>query len=547
MTHDAEAFRRTFLDSPVGMAILDADGRLDAVNPSLAALLGSTAEALLGRALADLTHPDDRPQHRQVVSHLAHGTHDRVQLQQRCVHATGDVLWTRATLSRLPGSPWRAVVHVEDLTEVRRAHALVEHHSYYDRLTGLANRTLLLERLRVSLEKAATSTACLFVDLDHFKVVNDSLGHEAGDRLLTEVARRIQAAVRPGDTVARLGGDEFVVALADVSEEGAAALLSQLVEAVRQPAVVADHEVVPTVSAGLAFGQPGVTAETLVRDADIAMSRAKTSGRDRIAVFSADLRDEAMVRLSIESELRVALREGHLEVHYQPVVDMATRRPIAYEALVRWRHPERGLLLPAEFIEVCEEANLVIPLGEFVLHEACRFIAARPGFTGKVLVNVSTRQIGPADLSGVVTRAIETHGIDPARLALEITESGMLVATQTAVADLRGLTDMGIALLLDDFGTGYSALSSVLRSPVSGLKLAREFTLRLGDKSTGDRISTAVASLVDSLEMDGIIEGVETEAQYRQALAHGWRLAQGYLFGHPQPEHLIPGARGATP
>nr|WP_284327294.1 sensor domain-containing diguanylate cyclase [Demequina litorisediminis] len=302
MTHDAEAFRRTFLDSPVGMAILDADGRLDAVNPSLAALLGSTAEALLGRALADLTHPDDRPQHRQVVSRLAHGTHDRVQLQQRCVHATGDVLWTRATLSRLPGSPWRAVVHVEDLTEVRRAHALVEHHSYYDRLTGLANRTLLLERLRVSLEKAATSTACLFVDLDHFKVVNDSLGHEAGDRLLTEVARRIQAAVRPGDTVARLGGDEFVVALADVSEEGAAALLSQLVEAVRQPAVVADHEVVPTVSAGLAFGQPGVTAETLVRDADIAMSRAKTSGRDRIAVFSADLRDEAMVRLSIESE-----------------------------------------------------------------------------------------------------------------------------------------------------------------------------------------------------------------------------------------------------
>ncbi|GMA34224.1 hypothetical protein GCM10025876_04280 [Demequina litorisediminis] len=243
----------------------------------------------------------------------------------------------------------------------------------------------------------------------------------------------------------------------------------------------------------------------------------------------------------------MALREGHLEVHYQPVVDMATRRPIAYEALVRWRHPERGLLLPAEFIEVCEEANLVIPLGEFVLHEACRFIAARPGFTGKVLVNVSTRQIGPADLSGVVTRAIEAHGIDPARLALEITESGMLVATQTAVADLRGLTDMGIALLLDDFGTGYSALSSVLRSPVSGLKLAREFTLRLGDKSTGDRISTAVASLVDSLEMDGIIEGVETEAQYRQALAHGWRLAQGYLFGHPQPEHLIPGARGATP
>lgn len=546
MNHDAEAFAGTFRDSPIGMAVLDAGGRLVDANPALTALMGRASAVLAGAGISGAIHPDDRDQFRQVVAHVARGTSERVQVQVRGLHASGDVLWTRTTFTRMPGTAGHVVAYVEDLTEVRRARDLVEHHSNYDLLTGLANRTLLIDRLTVALQRSAASTACVFLDLDHFKVVNDSLGHEAGDLLLVEIARRIQETVRPGDIVARLGGDEFVVILEDMDEEGATGTMNALISAVRAPVVIATHEVAPTVSAGVAVGSPRTTAETLVRDADIAMSRAKAAGRDRVEVFSEEFRDDAIVRLSIESELRVALREGQLEVHYQPVVDMSTRAAVAYEALVRWRHPQRGLLLPDAFIEVGEEANLIIPLGEFVLDEACRFIASRPSFSGKVFVNVSTRQIGLPDLTGVVTRAISRHGIAPDRLALEITESGMLVATQAALADLQGLADLGVDLLLDDFGTGYSALSSVLRSPVTGLKLAREFTLRLGDRSTGDRISTAVASLADSLGMHGIIEGVETEAQYRHALGQGWKLAQGFLFGHPTPSEQIPGAVGVT-
>jgi EAL domain-containing protein (putative c-di-GMP-specific phosphodiesterase class I) len=246
-----------------------------------------------------------------------------------------------------------------------------------------------------------------------------------------------------------------------------------------------------------------------------------------------------MTRLSIESELRTAIREGELVVYYQPVVDLETRETVAFEALVRWRHPQRGLLLPDEFIPISEDANLVIPLGAVVLHEACKFLAERPLYAGRVFVNVSTRQIGAADLTRVVKLALEATGAPASQLGLEITESGILMATASARADLKALVDMGIELILDDFGTGYSSLSSVLQNPVAGLKLAREFTLRLGDRGTGDRISTAIASLTRSLDMFGIIEGIETEAQYAIARRHGWPLGQGFLFGHALPPSEI--------
>jgi predicted signal transduction protein with EAL and GGDEF domain len=287
------------------------------------------------------------------------------------------------------------------------------------------------------------------------------------------------------------------------------------------------------------MASPGLSAESLVRNADSAMCVAKQGGRGRVEIFNETMGETALTKLSIESELRVAIREGELVVYYQPVVDLETQETVAFEALVRWQHPVRGLLLPDEFIPISEDANLVIPLGSVVLHEACRFLAARPHFTGRVFVNVSTRQIGAADLAQVVRSALETTGASPHQLGLEITESGMLLATASARADLKALTDLGVDLILDDFGTGYSALSSVLQNPVSGLKLAREFTLRLGDRGTGDRISTAVAALTRSLNMYGVIEGIETEAQFAIARRHGWQLAQGFLFGHAVPASEI--------
>ena len=537
-----DLFRLTFRDSPIGMAILDVGGRYVEVNAAFGRILGRPPEELAGRHFAEFTHPDDLPRDDELMARLAAGQLPFYQVHKRLLHREGDNIWVRVTVSDFSEDlhgEHHFVAQIEDITEIRRARDLLERRALYDHLTGLGNRTLLMERLEHALdthEPRAATLACIFLDVDHFKVVNDSLGHDAGDTLLVEIARRIQGAVRSADIVARLGGDEFVIVVEDVMGlEAANAVMHGIAAAVRQPFHIDSHELAPTVSAGLALAQPGITAESLVRNADMAMYAAKQAGRATVALFDEGMREIALTKLSIESELRAAIREGDLVVHYQPVVDLETGQIVAFEALVRWQHPVRGLLLPDEFIPISEDANLVIPLGSVVLHEACAFLAARPEFTGRVFVNVSTRQIGTADLTRVVRSALESSGASPHQLGLEITESGMLLATASARADLKSLTDMGIDLILDDFGTGYSALSSVLQNPVRGLKLAREFTLRLGDRGTGDRISTAMATLTRSLNMYGVIEGIETEAQFAIARRHGWQLGQGFLFGHAVP------------
>jgi len=547
MATGSDMFALTFRDSPIGMALLDSSGHYVEVNDAFGRILGRPADHFIGRHFGEYTHPDDLPRDIELMQQLYRDELPFYQVQKRFLHREGDTIWARVTVSDMPVDEdpkgHHYVAQVEDVTEIRRARDLLERRALYDHLSGLANRTLLMDRLERALEThepRAATVACIFLDVDHFKTVNDSLGHDAGDSLLVELARRVQGAVRTADTVARLGGDEFVVILEDVmSIESAAAVMHSITDAVRQPFTIGGHELAPTVSAGLAMATPGVTAESLIRNADMAMYSAKQAGRDRTELFDASMREMAMTRLSIESELRTAIRDGELVVHYQPVVDLETREIVAFEALVRWQHPQRGLLLPDEFISISEDANLVIPLGAFVLNEACTFLVERPHFAGRVFVNVSTRQIGTADLTRVVRDALATTGASASQLGLEITESGILMATGIARADLKALVDMGIELILDDFGTGYSSLSSVLQNPVAGLKLARDFTLRLGDKGTGDRISTAVAALTRSLDMFGIIEGIETEAQFAMARRHGWQLAQGFLFGHALPPSEI--------
>lgn len=543
----SDLFGLTFRDSPIGMVVLDPSGRYVAVNEAFARVLGRSVDELESRHFSEYTHPDDLPRDVELMNRLAAREVPFYQVHKRLLHRDGDTIWARVTVSDVvaddDGTDHHYVAQVEDITEIRRARDLLERRALYDHLTGLANRTLLIERLGQALEShepRAATVACVFLDVDHFKMVNDSLGHDAGDTLLVEIARRIQGAVRSADTVARLGGDEFVVIIEDVmGVDAAQAVLHGIATAVNQPFYMNGHELAPSVSGGLAMAAPGLSAESLVRNADLAMCVAKQGGRARVEVFNEAMQETALTKLSIESELRVAIREGELVVHYQPVVDLETQETVAFEALVRWQHPVRGLLLPDEFIPISEDANLVIPLGTVVLHEACEFLAARPHFTGRVFVNVSTRQIGTADLAQVVRSALQTTGVSPHQLGLEITESGMLLATASARADLKALTDLGVDLILDDFGTGYSALSSVLQNPVSGLKLAREFTLRLGDRGTGDRISTAMAALTRSLNMYGVIEGIETEAQFAIARRHGWQLAQGFLFGHAVPASEI--------
>lgn len=556
MMHDDRLFDSTFRDSPIGMALVDDAGTYVALNDAFARILGRDSAEVAGTHYSTYTHPDDLRRDREMMTAVASGSMPYYQAQKRLLHRNGDTIWTRVTVSDvaqdLDSERHTCVVQMEDVTEVRRTKELLQRRAQYDHLTGLPNRTLLVDTLARMLDKTlpTSSLAVLFVDIDHFKLINDSFGHEAGDQAIVEVAQRISGAVRPSDVVARLGGDEFVVVLDTiVSENAAQGLLAVITDAVQAPLEVADHTLRLTISTGIALADNGLTAETLVRRADLAMYAAKQAGRACSEVFRKDIHANALSRLSVEAELRTAITDGQLRVHYQPVVDLATREVVSFEALVRWQHPTRGLLLPQEFIDVCEAANLVIELGEIVLRDACMFIASHPEFTGKVFVNVSTRQIGAADLARVVSSVLRSTGVGADRIGLEITESGMLAATPAEQSDLERLAAMGIDLLIDDFGTGYSSLSSVLQNPVSGIKLAREFTLRLGDRSTGDRISTAIASLTTSLDMYGIIEGIETEAQYAIARSHGWAFGQGFLFGHAVPAadiviNAVLGAKG---
>ena len=545
MTYRGRLFEPIFDHSPIGMIVTDAAGLVIRVNRAFTHMSGRTEESLLGQPTMSLIHPDDVQNEQDAAQALTAGERDHYRIQNRLVHQSGDTLWTRATVTRVFDGEGTDlyVSQIEDLTEARRTKSMFEHRALHDHLTGLPNRTYLLSQLATTLEKAgaqASQLACLYIDIDHLTRVNDSLGHSAGDALLSEIARRIETSTRTGDTVARLGGDEFVVIAPDIpDEEAAEALMNVVCAAVRAPITVEGHEVVTTVSGGLAMGAPGMSAESLVRNADTAMSHAKQSGRNRIAVYTDSLRESALVSLSIEAELRTAIREGQLVVHYQPIVDLKTKKPVAYEALARWNHPNRGVLLPRDFLDALEEANLMVQLGALVLHDACNFIADHPDFTGQVFVNVSSKQIGGANLTRVVRTALESSGVQPSRLGLEITESGMLLATHMEQRDIASLAELGVDLIIDDFGTGYSSLSSVLQNPVAGIKLAREFTLRLGDDSAGDRISTAIANLADSLGVYGVIEGIETQAQHERARQHGWPYAQGFLYAYPAPAHEL--------
>jgi diguanylate cyclase (GGDEF)-like protein/PAS domain S-box-containing protein len=551
-----ERFRRTFQDAPIGMCLIDLDGRFQQVNSALTGMLGWSTDQLLATTSDALTHPEDRDGDREQRRALCAGEISSFQVDKRFLTAGADPLWTRLTMSLVhsrDGEPLHCVGQIEDVSQVRRAQAMLEHRALYDHLTGLANRSLLLDRLTRALGEhtgPGGRVAVVYMDLDHFKRINDSLGHDAGDRLLQEVARRMTASVRPCDLVARLGGDEFVLVLEQVDcVEEAGNVLQRVIDAVEQPVVVGEHDVVPSVSAGLTVADGGRTAEQVLRDADTALYVAKDRGRSRWEVYDDDYRLQALRRLSLESELRVAVTRDDFELHYQPIVDLGTGDVVAYEALVRWRHPERGLLLPAEFIDICEEIHLLPALGRWVLREACGFVARHPEFTGQVFVNVSPRQIGAADLSQVVQDVLRQTGVGAHRLGLEITETGVLRAAGSARADLERLAALGVTLVLDDFGTGYSALSSVLAAPITGLKLDRSFTARLGDAAAGDRISVAIAALVDSLDGYGVVEGIETEDVRLHAIAHGWTHGQGWLFGRPAPEQQIfpsAGARRAT-
>ncbi len=543
MTEVDLLFRATFHDSPIGMAVLDELGNYIDVNSAFCSIIEYERSEILGRNFGHFTHPDDLPRDIELLNQLAQADFPSYQTQKRYRTKSNDTVWVRVTVVtvRTEGAdmPPHFVVQVEDITEARNARALLESRAYYDALTGLATRALMLDRITKALAAHADRTdsvALVFVDIDHFKLVNDSLGHNAGDHLLAVTAQRLQSSVRRGDTVGRIGGDEFVVLLENVaSEDEAEARASLIARGAQLPVNLSDHEVVPTISAGVAFVDEDIDAETLLRAADTAMYAAKQGGRAGLKIYDSNLKEQITTRLQIEEELRGALREGDLRVHYQPVVDLQQLKIVGYEALVRWEHPDRGLLMPNAFMGAAMQAGLIVPIGSFVTHEVCKEIAEHPEFTGQMYVNVAPRQIGTAGLAAVVERALTVHGVAPGRLCIEISEAGVLASNALARQDIDAVAHLGVDLAIDDFGTSYAELSSMVRHPISRIKLAVEFAARLGDDGFGDRISLAAAGLTRALGVTGIVEGLETPTQFARARVHGWQLGQGYLFGRAVP------------
>jgi diguanylate cyclase (GGDEF)-like protein len=432
--------------------------------------------------------------------------------------------------------------------ERKRYQVELEHQANYDALTGLPNRNLLHDRLHQAVhgQRGRTNIGVVFMDLDHFKLINDSLGHSMGDRLLKGMADRLRAVLRESDTIGRVGGDEFVLILNEqANEEVVFRTMQRIAAKVAEPIVIDGKELYVTSSAGISlYPQDGRDVDTLLRNADAAMYRAKEHGRANFQFYTSEMNERVSDRLALENALRRALERREFALHYQQKVDLRTGEIIGAEALVRWSHPEWGLVRPARFIPIAEETGLIVPLGEWVLHEAARQTRAwldaglNPGI---VSVNLSARQFRQEGLVRTVSRVLEETGLDPSALEMELTESMVMHNVETAIATLQGLKSLGISLSVDDFGTGYSSLSYLKDLPIDTLKIDRAFVRDIGtgaDEEDGV-LAQAIISLAHALHLKVIAEGVETDAQVHFLKRHGCDQVQGFLYGEPvSPEQF---------
>ena len=491
-------------------------------------------------------HPDDADRVRgRMTAHLEGKTH-HFESEYRLRGRDGTYRWmlSRGVAVRgEDGQPTRMAGSQTDISKRKQVEEQLLHDAFHDAMTDLPNRALFMDRLRNAIRRAKRSDeyrlAVLFLDVDRFKIVNDSLGHTAGDELLKAIARRLEGCLRPGDTVARFGGDEFTMLLEDIGHAGQATRVAERVQMeLAVPFRLQGQEVFATASMGIAYAGSGYARpEDLLRDADNAMYRAKSLGRARYEVFDSAMHTRAVATLRLESELRRAIERGELVLHYQPVVALASGRLAAFEALVRWRHPERGLIEPSEFIPTAEETGLIVPLGQWVLDETCRQIRlwTDNGAWSPVPVsaNLSSRQFNQPDLVGTVRAALSASGANPDWLRLEVTETAVMESGASARHVLGELKSLGIQLLIDDFGTGYSSLSYLHQFPVDTLKIDKSFVGRLDSTAQNTEIVRTIVMLAHNLGMNVVAEGVETADQAQHLKRLGCEFAQGFLYSPP--------------
>ena len=537
------------------VCVIGEDGRVVYASPAVARILGQEAHALEGVEVAELVHPDDLSDLTGLAADVLTRPGMSPAAEARIAHAQGGWRHMEVVATNLLGNPAVAgvVVNARDVTERVEVAAQLEERAYHDELTGLPNRAMLLDRLQDALHRAARHdrmVGVLFLDLDRFKVVNDSLGHGAGDDLLREAARRLERTIRPGDLVARLGGDEFVVVIADmVRTTDALAAAERVRTALARPLELGGDPTVMSASVGIAVAHGTETPADLLRDADTAMYRAKEGGRDRAEVFGAHLRARAVRRHSVEQELRAALDEDRIEVHFQPVVRLADSTVVGAEALARIRGTSGELLQPVQFIDVAEDTGLIADLGARVLTIAVGRLAAwgrqlRPSDPLSVAVNVSARQLSDPMFPRLVATTVLDNGLEPDQVALEFTESALIAANPITESVLGDLTALGVRMGLDDFGTGFSSLAYLKRFPIDFLKVDRSFVAGLradeGSREPGNdlwaddtAIVTGTIALAHSLGLRVVAEGVETEEQLKILRRLRCDEAQGFHFSEP--------------
>jgi diguanylate cyclase (GGDEF)-like protein/PAS domain S-box-containing protein len=518
-------------------------------------IFGLTPQAFPGtfEGYLALVHPEDRALVQATVERSL-GSLEPFDFAHRTITADGQLRWLqcRGRVRAVDGQPVQMTGAAQDVTAQREAAEALSQLALHDPLTGLPNRSLFMDRLGQALrrlDRRDRVLAVLFVDLDRFKVINDRFGHATGDETLLAVGCRLREVLRPHDTVARLGGDEFVVLCEDLEDDRAAIRVAERVlAALDQPVACGGTDVVPSASIGISLTRRSdVTPDALLRDADMAMYRAKETGRHRFELFDNSARIRSQARIQTAEELRVAVESNQLRVVYQPIVHLGRATPAGVEALVRWQHPRRGLLTPAEFIQVAEDTGLVVPLGAWVLRQACKDLTEiidRGSLGGGpselvMSVNLSARQLSSPALVPMVQSTVEEFGLDPGRLCFEITESVLMEDVDAAIAVLSELRALGVRLAIDDFGTGYSSLGYLRRFPVDIVKLDRAFVGGLGSDSAADAITAAVINLGHALGLSVIAEGVETEEQLTVLRALRCDRAQGYLWSAAQaPEAL---------
>ncbi|HEY3238272.1 MAG TPA: EAL domain-containing protein [Acidimicrobiia bacterium] len=514
---------------------------------------GWSAEEAIGRRVADLIIPARfRPSHRQGLKRfLTTGTSailgERLELYATARDGREFPVELAVWATRV-GSTYAFSAFIHDISERKHLEAELINQALHDPLTGLANRTLLLDRIAHALARSGRSdspTTVLFLDLDGFKTVNDSLGHSVGDKLLMAVGERLAGCLRPTDTIARLGGDEFAVLLEDTGTEAATLIAERLSRGLAAPFGVGGREVQARASIGIATGAPGKrAADELLRDADLAMYMAKRQGKGGHAVFEAAMHTAVLERLELEADLSRALAGGEIVVYYQPIVRLADASLVGMEALVRWNRPGHGLVPPAGFIPAAEETGLILEIGRWVLEEACRQVAAWQADHAvspplQLSVNLSARQLQEPGLVAEVEEALRQSGLDPNRLVLEITESMLVKEPETAAERLRSLKRLGLRLAIDDFGTGYSSLNYLRRFPVDVLKIDRAFVGAIAGGPEDAALAHAIVRLAHTLELGTVAEGIETGEQLAELRKLGCELGQGYLFARPLPSDAM--------